>query len=107
MAKVGRPKFKIDYEIVLKLAQIMCTEQEIASFLGCAVRTLQNDAEFMRIYKSGLDVGRMSIRRQQFKTAAAGNPTMQIWLGKQYLGQRDKQDIDHAGGLNINIKWDD
>ena len=38
--KLGRPKFKIDYETVKKLASIMCTQEEIASFLGCSVDTL-------------------------------------------------------------------
>jgi len=37
----------------------------------------------------------MSLRRAQIKTALDGNPTMQIWLGKQYLGQHDKIEIDH------------
>ena len=40
----------------------------------------------------------MSLRRQQFKSAEAGNVTMQIWLGKQYLGQTDKVEEN-----NINV----
>jgi hypothetical protein len=39
----------------------------------------------------------------QFKAAEAGNPTMLIWLGKQYLGQSDKQDLNHEGGLSIEL----
>ncbi len=31
----------------------------------------------------------MSLRRHQMKMAEK-NPTMLLWLGKQYLGQRDK-----------------
>jgi hypothetical protein len=34
----------------------------------------------------------MSIRRQQYKSAEGGNVTMQIWLGKQYLNQRDRNE---------------
>ena len=88
----GRPKFKIDYEVVRKLASIMCTEKEIASFLGCDERTLQRDAEFCRIFKEGKETGKMSLRRMQYKLADK-NPTMAIWLGKQYLNQRDRQEI--------------
>lgn len=33
----------------------------------------------------------------QFKNAQAGNVTMQIWLGKQYLGQKDKQEVEQYG----------
>jgi hypothetical protein len=29
------------------------------------------------------------LRRMQFESANKGNVTMQIWLGKQYLGQSD------------------
>lgn len=91
---VGRPKFEIDYDAVERLASIMATQEEIASFLGCSVRTLQRDEEFCRVYKKGLDNGKMSLRRKQFHMSDS-NPTMAIWLGKQYLGQTDvmRQDI--------------
>ena len=49
----GRPKKVIDYEAVEKLANIQCTQEEIASFLNLSVRTLQRDEEFCRIYKRG------------------------------------------------------
>lgn len=84
----GRPKKEIDYVAVEKLANIQCTQEEIASFLGLSVRTLQRDEEFCRIYKKGQENGKMSLRRIQFKLAER-NPTMALWLGKQYLGQRD------------------
>ena len=84
----GRPKKEIDYIAVEKLANIQCTQEEIASFLDLSVRTLQRDEEFCRIYKKGQDNGKMSLRRMQYKLADK-NPTMAIWLGKQYLGQRD------------------
>ena len=85
---MARPKFKIDYEMVEKLAGIQCTQQEIASFLGCSVDTLQRDETFCGLYKKGQENGKMSLRRMQFKIAEK-NPTMAIWLGKQYLGQKD------------------
>ena len=31
----------------------------------------------------------------QWKSAEQGNVSMQIWLGKQMLGQSDKQEIEH------------
>ncbi len=85
---MARPRAKIDYEMVEKLANIQCTQEEIASFLNLSVRTLQRDEEFCRIYKKGQESGIMSLRRIQFKLAEK-NPTMALWLGKQYLGQRD------------------
>lgn len=86
----GRPKKKIDYQTVEKLANIQCTQEEISNFLGISTRTLQKDKEFLRIYKKGLENGKMSLRRMQFKKANDGNVSMLIWLGKQYLGQTEK-----------------
>lgn len=89
----GRPKKEIDYISVEKLANIQCTQEEIANFLGLSVRTLQRDEEFCRIYKKGQDNGKMSLRRMQYKLAEK-NPTMAIWLGKQYLKQRDTFEVE-------------
>ena len=91
---MARPKFKIDYEMVEKLAGIQCTQQEIASFLGCSVDTLQRDETFCGLYKKGQENGKMSLRRIQYKLAEK-NPTMAICLGKQYLKQRDNIEVEH------------
>lgn len=89
MAKLGRPKFKINYDKVEAMASVMATEEEIAAVLGCDVRTLQRDDEFCRIYKKGLKEGKMSLRRTQYELAKK-SASMAIFLGKQYLGQTDK-----------------
>ena len=86
---MARPKKVIDYEVVEKLASIQCTQEEIANFLNLSVRTLQRDEEFCRLYKKGQENGKMSLRRTQFKIAEKGNASMAIFLGKQYLGQKD------------------
>ena len=72
----------------------MCTQEEIATMFDCDVRTLQRDEEFCRVFKKGKENGKMSLRRTQFKLAEK-NPTMAIWLGKQYLGQRDNIEVEH------------
>ena len=51
--KMGRPKFEIDYAAVKNLAALMCTQEEIAAFLGCDVTTLQRDKDFHGVYKLG------------------------------------------------------
>lgn len=91
----GRPKFDIDYDQVEKLAGLQCTQDEIASYLGCCTETLQRDKKFCALYKAGMDKGRMSLRRKQWKAADDGNNTMLVWLGKQYLRQSDKQELDN------------
>ena len=100
--KVGRPKLNIDYETVAKLARMMCTMQEIASFLDVSINFLEKDVEFIRVYKKNIDNGKISLRRSQLKLADSGNCTMNIWLGKQYLGQTDKVE-----SRNENIETSD
>lgn len=88
----GRPKIQIDYKQVEAMASVMATQEEIASFLGCSVRTLQRDEEFCRVYKKGLDTGKMSLRRRQYELAKK-NASMAIFLGKNYLGQKDSVEM--------------
>jgi len=45
----------------------------------------------------GLENGKSSLRRIQWKSALGGNTTMQIWLGKQYLQQRDMHSAELTG----------
>ncbi len=92
---MARPKKEIDYVAVEKLASIQCTQEEIANFLDLSVRTLQRDEEFCRLYKKGQDNGKMSLRRYQFKLAEK-NTSMAIFLGKQYLGQKDVIETDNS-----------
>lgn len=48
-------------------------------------------------------MGKRSLRRMQWKSAKGGNATMQIWLGKQLLGQTDKQDITSGGESLVKV----
>lgn len=91
--KGGRPRFKIDYRLVASLAGIQCTITEIASILECNAETLERDAKFCALYKKKVDGGRMCLRRHQWKAVEAGNATMMIWLGKQYLKQTDRTEL--------------
>jgi len=86
--KVGRPKIEINEDQLEKLSSILCTMEEMASFFGCSVDTLERN--FADTIKKGKNKGRMSLRRLQFEKAQSGNTTMLIWLGKQLLGQKDK-----------------
>ena len=97
----GRPKKEIDYTTVEKLANIQCTQDEIASFLGISTRTLQRDEQFMELFNRGRENGKMSLRRIQWRHAEKSVP-MAIWLGKQYLGQRDKVEYTDDGMKAIN-----
>jgi len=109
--KGGRPRAVIDYTKLKSLCKIHCTGDECAAILDMDYETLNTALkrdghggflDFFRKHSSG---GKASLRRRQFRAAEDGNVTMQIWLGKQYLGQTDKQEI--AGHtekpLNVNV----
>lgn len=109
MAKMGRPPIEINKEMFEKLCSIQCTEEEIAGVFDCSIDTINRwckktyDTTFADIYKKKSASGKMSLRRWQFDTAKRGNATMQIWLGRQYLGQTDKREYEDTGDRNITI----
>lgn len=101
--KAGRPRIKIDYALLEKLATIQCTDSEIAAVLGISRDTVddrkKNDPIFSDTLIKGKETGKMSLRRKQFDIAQSGNVVMNIWLGKQYLEQTDKQAVEHSGSI--------
>ena len=94
----GRPSKLplINQEHFEGMCRIQCTKDEMCAIFQVHEETLTKwchatySVGFSDIYKKLSSTGKMSLRRQQFKSAEAGNITMQIWLGKQYLGQTDK-----------------
>lgn len=100
MKKVGRPKTNIDKSNFEKLCQMQCTLEEIAGFFDCCDDTINNwckevyDDNFSGVYKKKSMAGKISLRRNQFKIAE-NNASMAIFLGKQYLKQRDNIEVEH------------
>lgn len=90
---MARPRKQIDADLVRSLAEIQCTHEEIAHVVGCSVDTLTRRG-FADLINKAREDGKSSLRRQQYKLALDGNPTMLIWLGKQYLGQSDKSSVE-------------
>jgi len=81
-----------------QLCKLNCTVEEIGAFFGCNKKTIERrmheDPELRDIIERGRDMGKLSIRREQFRIMEKGNATMAIWLGKQYLGQRDRSEVE-------------
>lgn len=100
MKKAGRPKTNIDKSNFEKLCQMQCTLEEIAGFFDCCDDTINNwckevyDDNFSGVYKKKSMAGKISLRRNQFKIAE-NNASMAIFLGKQYLKQRDNIEVEH------------
>ena len=93
--KGGRPRIEIDENNFKKLCAIQCTLEEIASFFDCSVDTVERWCErtfgmgFAESYKKYSQNGKISLRRWQIQAAKKGNVSMLIWLGRQWLGQKD------------------
>ena len=94
----GRPKIEIDEEQFKGLCSIQCTLAEIAGWFKCSEDTIERwckrelKMSFAEAYKKFSVGGKISLRRNQFRMAEH-NPTMAIWLGKQYLGQKEQQEV--------------
>jgi hypothetical protein len=90
---MARPARPIDLKLLEDLARIQCTDEEMASILGFTRegfrKRKQRQPELVGIIEKGKEAGQCSLRRLQWKSATNGNIAMQIWLGKQYLGQRE------------------
>jgi len=103
MAK-GQIKQKQDTikkETFESLCAIQCTREEIAGVLNVSDSTLYRwcketyGTDFDTIFRQKRENGKASLRRSQWKLAEK-NPTMSIWLGKQYLRQRDNIEVEHS-----------
>lgn len=106
--KGGAPKKLIDYSKLDKLCAIHCTGEECAAILEVDYDTLNNSLKsdgfggFSDYFKKKSASGKMSLRRRQYtKAVDEGNPTMLIWLGKQWLGQKDSETLVDTTVNNI------
>jgi hypothetical protein len=82
-------------KVVFGLGKIQATLRECAAVLGVGEATFLRFQERHPIVKDHLERGQheglASLRRAQFKKAIEGqNPAMLIWLGKQYLAQKEQ-----------------
>lgn len=94
-AKNGKYGSNIDKNQFEKLCSIFCTEEEICGFFSVSHDTLNRwchqeyDLTFKQVFEQKNSIGKISLRRTQYKLAET-NPSMAIWLGKQYLGQKEQ-----------------
>jgi hypothetical protein len=111
--KNGRPKETIDFESFNKLIALQCTGEEIASYFNIDYDTLNRiikdeySMSFSEYFHQNKGKGKIALRRAQYQSAIDGNVTMQIWLGKNWLAQTDKQEIQHTGQTTIRVELTD
>lgn len=98
-----RPPMVLDEKLIEILSEMMCPVVEIAAYVGCSVDTL--DRRYAELMAKGRDKGRTKLRRFQWEAASKGNVVMLIWLGKQYLGQKDNEVKLDTPQKTITLKY--
>ncbi len=101
---MGRKKIDIDYRQLDKLLALQSTLKECAYYFNCSEDTIERCVKrdkgisFKEYRDLKKQAGLISLRRNQFQLSEK-NAAMAIFLGKNYLGQKDsidsKVDITH------------
>jgi hypothetical protein len=113
---MSRPRDEFDWDLVESLAMVEATEAFIAERLiakdgdeinaktiQAKIKMLQRRIQeryrcsFVQFRDQKLEHRRIALRKLQWKSAERGSAAMQIWLGKQYLEQKDKNAHEHTG----------
>ena len=84
---------KEDTEIVFELAAIGCSYETIEAVTGLSPTLLSNREDFKEAIRVGREALKKNLLQLQWNSAVKGNVKMQMWLGKQYLGQEDKKQV--------------
>lgn len=111
------PRFTLsddDFDKIVEMCKINCTRDEVCAVFGFSEETLnrrlaeRGEVNFASLYKKYSGHGKVSLRRLQCKSAEQGSVPMQIWLGKQWLGQRDTPEQstgdDKPIEINVNVR---
>ena len=85
---IGRPKKELDKDVIAKLSQIGCTQEEIGSVVGISARTLQR--RYADLVAENKNIGKASLRKKLWEKALKGDPKLLIWLSKNELNMVDK-----------------
>ena len=112
---VGRPRKLNDSEATLGLIRKLASAQ-MTKIMAAAVLQVHREtfAAFLDTHKKaadawdeGLEAGKANLLLKQW-AAADRSITMQIWLGKQYLGQADKVEeklsgVGAGGAIHVHL----
>lgn len=92
----GRPKKYIDKQLFEQLCGLQCTLEEMEAFFSCDHKTIArwcretyDGKRFSQVFREKRQIGKISLRRKQLRLAER-SAAMAIFLGKNYLGQKDE-----------------
>ena len=98
----------VNLERVKECAALGMTQAEIADRIHVSPDWLSKHKETDRELAEALDDGfgnfKEGLRRTQAKLALSGHPGMLIWLGKQFLGQSDKQESKQETTVSVVLQ---
>ena len=110
--KTGRPRAVISQEEFEKLCGLQCTQVEMCAFFNVDDMTLNRwckdtyKQSFSEIFAIKRGIGNISLRRKQFNLADK-SAAMAIFLGQQYLGQRNYAVLEARADIDVkNIEID-
>ena len=107
---MARPRKVINQKQFESLCAIQCTEEEICNVLDVSEKTLISwcnevyGESFSKVFRQKRDLGKTSLRRNQWKQAEKGNTTMLIWLGKQILKKSESPIQDEIKLKELELK---
>ena len=100
--KMGRKPVDVSGDKVEMLSSFGCSTVEIARLHNCSEATIRT--KFKEELERGRESMKIKLRQLQWKTAEQGSNAMLIFLGKQYLGQSDRNEFELVGNLEGLLK---
>ena|SRR5688572_1996884 len=95
---MARPEIDLDWKKIDDLLVSGCNGSEVASYFGVHPHTIYNQCEskfgknFSDYSQEKRQKGDSLLRAKQFQKALSGDNMMLVWLGKNRLKQKDKED---------------
>ena len=96
----GAPKKEFKWDVLDAILRYKATQKDCMELLGVSIRTIErkikeaHDMTFGEYRDLKMSRTRMKLAQKQFDSAMAGNTALLTWLGKQWLGQTDRQEHD-------------
>jgi len=101
LAKRGRPPIKLDEAQISEWISKGYTVEWVADYFDVAISTLYLN------YSDALRKGRVRrdgcLQAKQLEVAMSGDRTMMVWMGKQFLKQKDKIETSESNGDTFGI----
>lgn len=109
----GRPPTKINWEVMDGILQFGARLTDCVELVGVSDVTIQKKIKekfnmtFTEYRDLKMSKMRIKLLQKQYDSAMSGNVAMLIFLGKQYLGQSDKQEIINDSRVSLKLSHDE